>query len=237
MAMLQRIKRLLRRETHEERVERLYRTKDYLDAYSEDTDIRVEQDPRTAVGGKWKVIGRLQFDFMVSVGLEPHHTMLDVGCGTLRGGRHFIDYLDPSRYTGIDISSKAIEFGHTLIEDEGLGEKRPKLLLNEDKRLDFSEFDDESFDFILAQSVFTHLGPELIEECFDHLGAVMTPESRFCFTFNEDAMVRQSNRRGFVYPFSFFEDLAARHDFEVVDRSDDYDHPRGQRMVVLTKRR
>ena len=65
----------------------------------------------------------------------------------------------------------------------------------------------------------------------------MTPESHFCFTFNEDATVRQSNRRGFVYPSSFFEDLAASHDFEMENRSADYNHPRGQRMVVLTKRR
>ena len=183
------------------------------------------------------MIGQLQFNFMVSAGLEPRHAMLDVGCGTLRGGRHFIDYLDPGRYTGIDISPKAIEFGHTLVAEEGLAEKRPRLLLNEEKRLDFSEFDGEAFDFILAHSVFTHLGPELIEECFGHVGAVMTPESHFCFTFNEDATVRQSNRRGFVYPFSFFEDLAASHDFEMENRSADYDHPRGQRMVVLTKRR
>ena len=84
------------------------------------------------------MIGQLQFNFMVSAGLEPRHAMLDVGCGTLRGGRHFIDYLDTGRYTGIDISPKAIEFGHTLVAEEGLAEKRPRLLLNEEKRLDFS---------------------------------------------------------------------------------------------------
>jgi hypothetical protein len=37
------------------------------------------------------------------------HHLRDIGCGTSRGGRYFIRYLDPDRYTGVDISSGAIE--------------------------------------------------------------------------------------------------------------------------------
>ena len=43
---------------------------------------------REYVGGLWDEMGKLQFDFMVSQGLSPEHTMLDIACGALRGGVH-----------------------------------------------------------------------------------------------------------------------------------------------------
>jgi len=91
------IKRLIRRSMID-RIRALYDQKDYLEAYSRHTDIRVERDPHSAVGGMWEQIGQLQFDFLVNHGLEPNHKLLDIGCGTLRGGRHFITYLVPGNY-------------------------------------------------------------------------------------------------------------------------------------------
>ena len=49
---------------------------------------------REAVGGLWDEMGRLQFDFLVAQGLQPHHKMLDIGCGSMRGGRHFVNHLE-----------------------------------------------------------------------------------------------------------------------------------------------
>ena len=57
------------------------------------------------IGGHWEALGKLQFDYLVANGLKPGHRLLDIGCGTLRGGRHFIRYLAPGGYTGIDISN------------------------------------------------------------------------------------------------------------------------------------
>jgi hypothetical protein len=52
--------------------------------------------------------------------------MLDIGCGTLRGGRHFIGYLDPDGYTGMDISPQAIRYGEELVRRENLTWKQPQ---------------------------------------------------------------------------------------------------------------
>src|ERR1700678_1283527 len=41
---------------------------------------------REYVGGLWEVIGKLQFDFLISRGLKPEHVFLDIACGPLRGG-------------------------------------------------------------------------------------------------------------------------------------------------------
>ena len=217
-------------------LERLYERQGYLDAYSEHTDIRVERNPHAAVGGMWEEIGKLQFDFLVSNGLQPHHRLLDIGCGTLRGGRHFIKYMNAGNYSGIDISPKAIDSGKQLVEQEGLSEKQPKLVVSRNKDLRFKEFDGRVFDYLIAQSVFTHLKPEHIEECFQHISRLMNRDSVFFFTFNEELEFKQADLKDFCYPVSFFQSLADEYGFNLRDRSEDYKHPRGQHMAMLSKK-
>lgn len=214
-------------------VEKLYREKEYLEAYSQHTDIRVETDSQSAVGGMWEEIGTLQFEFLITRNLKPHHRMLDLGCGTLRGGRHFIRYLQPGNYYGIDISPKAISYAKQLVQLEGLSDKRPQLLVSDNKDLKFTEFSGQRFDYILAQSVFTHLKSEHIRECFEHISSIMKENSAFYFTYNEGKKYQQTGFKGFRYPFSFFESLAEQHGFKLKDCSKEYNHPRGQLMVEL----
>lgn len=222
--MLARFSRSLRLRT-------LYATRDYLAAYARHTDMRVADDPQAAIGGMWEEIGRLQFDFLVGQGMHPEHRMLDVGCGTLRGGRHCIRYLDPQHYTGVDISAGALEAGHRLVIREGLTAKHPRLLQTVDMR--FREFEGETFDFILAQSVFSHLPEEHIDECFAHIGRVMHDGSTFYFTFKPNARPERLGLKGFAYPYRFFADLASRHGYGLVDLAASYPHPRGQQMAAL----
>lgn len=193
--------------------------------------MRVEEDPARAVGGDWQGIGRLQFDFIKSAGLEPHQTLLDIGCGTLRGGRHFVRYLDEGNYYGMDISPGAIDFARKLIVAENLEEKRPHLIVNENADLKFGDFADIRFDFILAQSVFTHLDETSIEECFSHIGSVMHQDSRFYFTFSPSEKPRRMGFKDFCYPFSFFEKIAGKNGFALRDCAAGYPHPKGQIMV------
>lgn len=219
----------------EQRIEKLYKEQDYLEAYSQHTDLRVEADPQSAIGGMWEEIGQLQFDFMINRGLQPHHQMLDIGCGTLRGGRYFIQYLDQDNYYGIDISPKAIAYAQKLVQQEGFESKNPHLLLNKQKNLKFEEFSGKTFDYILAQSVFTHLKPEHIQECFEHIGQIMHDNSAFYFTYFQGEEYRQTGLKGFRHSARFFESLAEQYNFQLKDCWEDYPHPRQQLMVELKK--
>jgi SAM-dependent methyltransferase len=233
MAIVKRLRRLIDKAI----VTSLYRRRSYLDAYSAHTDRRVRQDPQSAVGDGelWHVVGQLQFDYLVGKGLTPAHRLLDIGCGTLRGGQHFIRHLEPAGYTGIDISSEAIAYSNKFVETEKLTEKQPRLLVSQHRDLKFTEFANEHFDFILAQSVFTHLMAEHIEECFAHIGAIMQPSSSFFFTFKEADAVARPSKKAFRYPFKFFQELADRHRF-TVELMNDYNHPLQARMARLAKR-
>src|ERR1700692_1589753 len=59
-------------------------------------------DHRNPAGELSEEIGKLQFDFLISMGLRPHHHLVDVGCGRLRAGAHFIRFLDAGRYCGFE---------------------------------------------------------------------------------------------------------------------------------------
>lgn len=214
-----------------------YKSKDYLEAYAEHTDERVKVDPRAAIGGMWDEIGSLQFEFLKSRGLKPVKTLLDIGCGTLRGGRHFIRFLETEGYTGMDISPKALDFAKQLLVDENLSEKNPSLVLSINKNLKFEEFNGKTFDFLLAQSVFTHLKPEHIEECIAHVGNIMHAESEFFFTIFLSEKYEEISHKDFSYPVTYFEELAIKYGFVLLDWSKEYLHPKKQYMLSIKKKK
>jgi SAM-dependent methyltransferase len=214
---------------------RLYETRPYLEAYAAHTDYRVVKDPYAAVGGKWEELGRLQFDYLVANHLKPDSKLLDLGCGTLRGGRHFIRYLNAGNYTGTDISLKAIDYAHRLAMDEFLATRKPRLIYRRPGEAFFADLDDARFDFVLAHSVFTHLPAEVVEECLAGVGRVMNPDAIFFFTFKDEAEPRRKDLKDFAHPARLFADLADRHCF-LFQTHDDYKHSRGQTMASLRYR-
>jgi len=50
----------------------------------------------------YDLLRALQFRLLCALGLREHHSVLDVGCGSLRAGRLPITYLAPGRYFGIE---------------------------------------------------------------------------------------------------------------------------------------
>ena len=193
----------------------------FIQVYRERMDRQIKLGPRDSrwkLGTtRWERIGEMQFRFLVQHGLKPEHTLLDIGCGTLRGGIRFIRYLHPGNYTGIDISPEAIKIAKQSVKEEGLDELRPRLLLTMDSQL--KELSGETFDFLLTYSVFSHLPPEEIEEIFQNIGKIMGEGSVFFFTFKpSDKLKRDKGRKvrfNFRYPFSYFQGLAREHGLDI----------------------
>jgi len=187
---------------------------------------------RGYVGGKWDELGRLQFDFMVARGLQPEHVFLDVACGSLRGGVHFIRYLDEGNYLGI-------EKERTLVR-RGLSRELPRAVRKE-KRPEFvisDSFEFERFSkrprFSLAQSLFTHLVPEQIELCLANLRAFVPAGHEFYATFSAGASAANPEAsddfKRFAYSQEELSVLAQRTGWNS-DYIGDWGHPRGQLMM------
>jgi SAM-dependent methyltransferase len=129
-------------------------------------------------GGLWDEVGTLQFYFLRSEGLRPEHTLLDVGCGALRGGVHFVTYLDEGNYCGIDRNRSLVAAGRR--ELEGVTRRRARLMVND--AFELSLFG-AAFDYALAVSLFTHLAPDDIARCLRAVGDVLEPHGRFYASF------------------------------------------------------
>lgn len=121
--------------------------------------------------------GRGQLEILLSRGLLPHHRVLDVGCGVLRGGWWVINFLRPNRYCGIEPNTKMLEGGmDVMLGPELIEEKRPRFSPNPD--FDFSVFN-ERFDFVIARSIWTHASLEQIRTMLRGFLAHTTPEAEF----------------------------------------------------------
>ena len=205
--------------------------KQYAEFYRMRQDRKALEDPKKAVGGLWEEMGRIQLDFLVSRGLKPEHVLLDVGCGSLRGGLRFIEYLHPGNYWGIDISPNILESGRKFVTEKGFESKNPHLLVNND--LKFDELAGSTFDYILAQSVFTHMPEEDIDECFQNLHKILKPSGVFFATFSEGPkkMYHKVVTR-FSYPASLFYRLGEEYGYQV-EIDDGFAHPRGLKMLAI----
>ena len=107
---------------------------------------------------RYDVAGASQFALLFLLGLREHHRLLDFGCGSLRLGRLAIPYLQPDRYFGVEPETGLVDagFAHELGEDARTL-KRPRFDSNREWRVDgFGQ----RFDFVMAQSVFTHTGEQ-----------------------------------------------------------------------------
>lgn len=136
---------------------------------------------RKEVGGLWEEMGKLQFDFLLLNGLKPNNSLLDIGCGSLRLGRLVIPYLNPEKYCGVDMQDWLIREGlEKELSDDVLLEKLPSFIVSDS--FDFSNIDFAP-DYIMAQSLFSHLNEEDILMCLKNAKDVSHDRTRFFATF------------------------------------------------------
>jgi SAM-dependent methyltransferase len=142
-----------------------------------------DRDYRAWVGppGNYDLLSALQFSLLIELGLRESHYLLDIGCGSLRAGRLFIPYLLPGRYHGLEPEKWVLEAGiDAELGRDILRIKQPVFQHNSDFNL--SVFN-RKFDYLLAQSVFTHAAGWQIRRCLDEAARVLSSNGIFAATF------------------------------------------------------
>lgn len=204
---------------------------------------------REVVGGMWDAIGRLQLDFLIARGLDPHMRVVDIGCGSLRAGVHLVRYLDAGRYYGVDVSQALLDAGYDVeLRQAALQHKLPRDQLLRDEAFRVGRFGVD-FDVALAQSVFTHLPWNHLRLCLERLAPAMRPDGVLYATFfvagpgeswadplvhDPGGVTTYPDRDPFHYRFEHVAAAAAGLPWET-DVVGDWDHPRDQRMVTFRR--
>jgi SAM-dependent methyltransferase len=184
------------------------------------------------VGGRWEEIGKLQFDFLVSQGLKPCNTFLDIGCGALRGGKRFIEYLNKGNYLGIDKEKDLIKTGiEKVLGDELYREKNPEFVISDS--FEFGKFSKKP-EYALALSLFTHLTSKDITLCLSKLRKLVNLGHVFYATFFEGESEKNPLKSHSLDHFDYFkEEMVAfgkttGWDSEYIGN---WNHPRKQMMI------
>ena len=186
---------------------------------------------KTAVGGMWEEMGKLQIDFLVAQGLKPEHYFLDIGCGSLRAG--------------IDISKHMLNAGRTELKKNNLIQMKPTLVLM--NNFEFYTLN-QKFDYAIAQSVFTHLPLNNIIRCIMNIEKVLVQGGKFYATFNENPEgkfnleevkhphggVSYFDKDDFHYDFNTFNWICEGTKLKA-EYIGNWQHPRSLKMLVFTK--
>ncbi len=125
--------------------------------------------------GYWNLLQTYQFEFLKTMGLKRHNSLLDIGCGPLQAGVKLIDYLEPNRYTGIDLRQESIIAAFGQIIKHNLVHKNPTLIVSDS--FGQEELTSQTFDYVWISQLLYHLAPEQIEALFLQVAAHMTPTS------------------------------------------------------------
>lgn len=191
---------------------------------------------REYIGGRWDEIGQLQFDFLKSQGLKPHHYFLDVGCGSLRAGVHLIPYLEAGHYMGLEKEQLLIDAGlNDELPADVRDAKDPQLICSD--CFDFSTCRDKA-DYAIAQSLFSHLRDDLVHMCFANLRSTMAADGSFYATFHEvdskfESPDKETDYGCFQYTPAQMEEFGTANGWEA-HYIGNWNHPRDQVMVRYT---
>ena len=134
---------------------------------------------RDIVGGRWDETGNLQLALLREVGLEPYHTLLDVGAGALRLGCKVVPFLEPGRYWATDPSLALMRRGYDV--ELAHKDRLPEDHLIEDATFDFPGVPGD-VDYAIAFAVFTHLPLAALEHALPRMRATFPRLRKLLFT-------------------------------------------------------
>ena len=141
----------------------------------------------------YDLVAALQFSLLTSLGLRDYHSLIDIGADSLRGGRLFITYLQSGQYFGIEPNEWLVKDGITHeIGQDMVRLKQPRFIYDDNFTL--TAFDCQ-FDFLLAQSIFSHASPMQISRCLAEARQVMKPTSVFAATYGIRSQSPRRNTR------------------------------------------
>lgn len=129
----------------------------------------------------WSMKRQFQICFLRQMGLRPFQRLLDLGCGTLRGGIPIIEYLETGNYTGVELRKEVLEEGRKELVESGLAHKDPFLI--ECHRLDTLHLG-QKFDVVWAFAVLIHMDDACLDSALASVSRHLNHDGLFYATVN-----------------------------------------------------
>jgi SAM-dependent methyltransferase len=170
-------------------------------------------DAMIAGKGKWspgeftkRGVGK--FEAIRDWNLEPEETLIDYGCGSLRVGQHLIRYLDPGKYTGIDITDVFYKDGIEMLEPGLVEAKAPRFGVIGEALIDRLALDPP--DVVLSVAVVMHIPPQELERYFDRVLRLIGPHTRAMIHVDVAERELRTAPKSWAYPIERFRQIVAQ---------------------------
>lgn len=171
--------------------------------------------------------GRDVFEFLAeSAHLTPDSKVLEIGCGTLRVGLHFIRYLDPEHFHCLERDELSLMAALRYeLPSQGLLYKRPLIVRGED--MDFSKFGPPQtivYNLIYASAVFLHMPDKLVWIGLEQLAGRLKPlegrifvshNIKFCSRLGGEECTKRLNELGLEYRGKHIHDSLLFNHYEI----------------------
>lgn len=145
---------------------------------------------------EYDLVSAMCFNLLTSCGLRQHHRLLDIGCGSLRVGRLLIPYLNTGNYFGLEPNRWLIEDGLRYeLGTELIAIRKPTFIYDTDLESLAPEI---LFDFVIAQSIFSHTAPDLLEQWIKDVSHRLNENGVLFFTVLEGE--EECDGTGWIYP-------------------------------------
>ena len=209
------------------RVERLQLLARAMQTLSEDRDYPTPPERGVVMGDVYyKTVGREFLDHFVGfANLDPDADILDAGCGGGRMAAALLYYLREGSYTGFDVHPESIDWCRATIAP-----RNPRFSFDHadlrnsqynpageaqaaDHRFPYGG---ESFDFVIAVSLFTHMFRRETARYLSEFARVLRPGGAAFVTaylLNADSLLAMTREPGAVlFPESFEDSLVLHGD-------------------------
>jgi SAM-dependent methyltransferase len=144
----------------------------------------------------YDLLGGLQFGLLLAAGLRERHVVADVGCGSLRAGKLLIPYLAPGNYVGLEPNRWLVEEGISReLGREIVRMRRPRFFHVDDFGLERAGV---AFDYVIAQSIFSHTYPQMFSDGLKRILPTLAPEGVLLATYFEGE--GPGDGTGWLYP-------------------------------------
>lgn len=120
----------------------------------------------------YDLVCAMAFGLLAACGLRQHHKLLDIGCGSLRLGRLLIPYLNPGNYVGLEPNKWLVDDGLSYEVGASLAELRRPQFIYDTSLATLPA--DTRFDYVVAQSIFSHTAPDLLGQWVREVAACLS---------------------------------------------------------------
>jgi len=169
-----------------------------------------------------------------------------VGCGSLPAAVHLLPFLEPDHYWGLEKNDALVDAGVSVeLPRAGVIPERGHFVINE--TFDLEEIP-QRFDFAVASSLFAYVPFNAVARCIASVVRKLKPSGRFYATWFEnpdaadfepivrpDGGMTYSDRQPYHYPFDLVQQVCTAVG-ATVERVDDPTNPRGESLLVISRR-